>query len=128
MTYEIENKTVTIPDSELDVLQNNLGISQEDAIQLWLEDHNLEMSDEYAESLNKAKGYKVDHGTSGTKHKEHKKVTRKASDEKQEVFQTIKEALAEYDMTVEKENKLIIVRHGGKTFKVDLIEQRPKKN
>lgn len=60
-----------------------------------------------------------------------KPKTVKVSDEKASLFSTIFTNLSENygeSATIEKENKLIIVKLGGKTFKIDLIEQRPPKN
>ena len=55
------------------------------------------------------------------------------SDEKKELFSTILANLnraigvERENITVLKENKLISVKIGSKTFKIDVIEERPKK-
>lgn len=93
------------------------------------EEITMEEVDEITE---KTKGMKIDHGAkadSGTEKKKKVKVV-KVSDEKQTLFSTIWECLAEnYGENAEivKENKLITVNIGGKHFKIDLIEQRPPK-
>lgn len=62
-----------------------------------------------------------------------KKRTVKISDEKKELFESILENLTRCvpiereNITVLKENKLISVKIGSKTFKIDVIEERPKK-
>lgn len=58
-----------------------------------------------------------------------KKVhTVKVSDEKKQIFQIISQILNENyeNVTVLTENKLIQVKFGGKTFKIDVVEQRNK--
>ena len=81
----------------------------------------------------KAKKVKIDHGASAidkTQKKEKKPREIKVSDEKQTLFGEIVEKLAETGRNYEilKENKLICVKIGEKTFKIDLIETRqPKK-
>jgi hypothetical protein len=66
--------------------------------------------------------------TSGTA----KKRTVKISDEKKELFESILENLTRCvpiereNITVLKENKLIQVRIGDKTFKIDVVECRNK--
>ena len=63
--------------------------------------------------------------------KEQKPRVVKVSDDKKQLFSEILTNLTEIygeNAKVEKENKLIIVKIGEKTFKIDLIEQRkPKK-
>lgn len=63
-----------------------------------------------------------------------KKKTVKISDEKKSIFETIlqnldrNEYISKENITVIKENKLILVDLGDKKFKIDLIQQRnPKK-
>ena len=68
-----------------------------------------------------------------TEKKTQKERTVKVSDRKKHLFSNIKSFLDGYcsinggKLTVEKENKLILVEIDGKIFKIDLIEQRPKK-
>ena len=78
------------------------------------------------------KKIKVDVGARAEKpKKESKPRTVVTSDEKKQLFADIFGNLAEIygeNAKIEKENKLIIVKIGEKTFKIDLIEQRkPKK-
>lgn len=78
----------------------------------------------------KAKANKIDHGASAEKKKDSKPRTVKISDEKQMLFGIILGGLnATFGENVQvlKENKLISVQIDGKTFKVDIIEQRNKK-
>ena len=88
--------------------------------------------EEVEEMEQKAKSVKIDHQASAvdkTEKKERKPVVRVASDEKQEIFSNLHKFLTENYENVEivKENKLILVKIAQKTFKIDLIEQRPPK-
>lgn len=58
-----------------------------------------------------------------------KPKTVKVSQEKQELFNILHEGLFNFYENVEilKQNKLISVQINGKTFKIDVIEQRPPK-
>ena len=58
-----------------------------------------------------------------------KPKTVKVSQEKQELFDILHEGLFNFYENVEilKQNKLISVQINGKTFKIDVIEQRPPK-
>ena len=132
MKYQLGNKTINIPDAEIQKFMKSLDLSKEDAIQMWLEDNDYEINEEQAELDAKAKKVKIDHGASAVDktQKEKKPRPKVASDEKKELFDEIFSNLSDVygqNARIEKENKLIIVQIGEKTFKVDLIEQRPKK-
>ena len=135
MKYQLKSgKTVNIPDNEIQNFMKSLDLTKEEAIQMWLEDNDYEVNEEQAELDAKAKKVKIDHGASAvdkTEKKEKKPRPKVASDEKKELFDEIFSNLAEVygeNAQIEKENKLIIVKIGEKTFKIDLIEQRkPKK-
>lgn len=134
MKYTLPNgKNVNIPDKEIEKNMKLLEISKEEAIEMWLEDEGYLDNEEQNDLDEKAKKVKIDHGASAvdkTEKKEKKPREIKVSDEKQALFGEIVEKLAENGRNYEilKENKLICVKIGEKTFKIDLIEQRqPKK-
>ena len=132
MKYQLGNKTINIPDTEIQKFMKSLDLTKEEAIQMWLEDNGYEENEEQAELDAKAKKVKIDHGASAVDktQKEKKPRPKVVSDEKKELFDEIFSNLADVygeNAKIEKENKLIIVKIGEKTFKVDLIEQRAKK-
>lgn len=134
MRYTLPNgKNVNIPDKEIEKNMKLLEISREEAIEMWLEDEGYLDNEEQNELDEKAKKVKIDHGASAvdkSEKKEKKPREIKVSDEKQTLFSEIVEKLAENGRNYEilKENKLICVKIGEKTFKIDLIETRqPKK-
>ena len=134
MRYTLtDGKTISIPDAEIEA-NMKLGISKEEAVEMWLEDNEYEVNEEQTALEEKAKGVKIDHGAGTTERKKPSKPrTVHTSDEKKELFDTILKNLDRADgvnrenITVLKENKLIQVKIGSKTFKIDLIEQRPPK-
>lgn len=134
MKYTLPNgKTVNVPDSEIKNYMSKYELSENEAIQLYLEDEDLLENAELEELDSKAKKVKINHGASAvdkTEKKEKKPRTVKISDEKQQLFDNIYHFLVEtYGGSVDilKENKLLTLKIGEKTFKVDLIEQRPPK-
>ena len=134
MKYTLENgKVINIPDSEIKAHMKNLDLTEDEAIQLYLEDEGYLDNEELEELDSKAKKVKIQHGASATEKtekKEKKPRTVKTSDEKQGLFYNIYHFLLDtYGGSVEivKENKLLTLKIGEKTFKVDLIEQRPPK-
>lgn len=132
MVYNFNGKNLTIPDNELSALMK-LDLTKEEAIQTWLEDNEYLDNEEQIELDTKAKKVKIDHGASAidkTEKKPRTPRTVKVSDEKVALFEILVGNLMENyeNVDVLKENKLIQVEIGGKIFKIDLIEQRPKKS
>ena len=134
MKYTLENgKVVNIPDKDIEKFMKSLDLTREEAIEMWLEDNDYEVNEEQVALDEKAKKVKINHGASAvdksTKEKKERKVI--VSDEKQALFSEILSNLQDVygeNVQIVKENKLLTVKIGVKTFKIDLIEQRPPKN
>lgn len=134
MRYDFNGKMLNIPDAELERSMRVLKISKEEAIEMWLDDEGYLENEEQLELEQKAKENRItatihDAGDKA-KRKQSKPKTVKVSDEKQELFSILASALEEVDgkMEILKPNKLIQMEINGKIFKIDLIEQRAKKN
>lgn len=138
MRYEFNGKMVNIPDQEIEKAMKNLNLSKDEAIEMWLEDEGYIDNPEQLELCQKAKDNKITatiHQASGNKPKKQlKPKTVKVSSEKQDLFTLLEVTLDDYckemggKRTILNPNKLIQVELNGKTFKIDLIEQRkPKK-
>ena len=139
MIKNVNGKTVNIPDEEIKSYMKSLDISEEEAIEMWLDDEGYTENDEQLQLDKKAKesGIMGDiHGASATD-KTDKKPSKpkvvKVSEEKHDLFTLLYDTLKDYEVdfggkaTILKENKLIQFEINGKTFKIDLIEQRNKK-
>ena len=134
MRYTLNNgKTITIPDKEIEKMIDKLELSENEAIETWLSDNGYEINEEQEILDEKAKKVRaIPYASSeNARKKSEKPRTVKVSDEKQLLFSEISAFLTEkYGEKVEivKENKLIKIKMSeNKTFKVDLIEERPKK-
>lgn len=133
MVYKLDNgKTANIPDNEIEKTMKLLELTKEEAIQLWLEDNEYLENEEQAELDARAKKVKINHGAGAAERKKSDKPrTVKISDEKKALFSTVFDNLQTVfgeNIQILKENKLISVKIGEKTFKIDIIEQRtPKK-
>lgn len=130
MKYNFNGKVLNIPDEELEKMCKNLDLTQEEAIQVWLEDNEYEINEEQEELHQVAKKVKINHDARAVvPQKDKRERTVKISDEKQGFFTQLKDFLTENyeNVTVLKENKLFEVKIGDKTFKLDLIQQRDKK-
>jgi len=131
MKYTLSNgKSVNIPDKEIDKIAEGLQVSKLEAMQIWLEDNEYEINEEQEKLDNSASKVKVSKDVAKKRTKSDKPRVAKVSDEKKALFDLIYQTIqAEYGENVEivKENKLIKVKTGEKTLKIDLIEERPPK-
>ena len=134
MRYEINGKWVNIPDQEIEKSMKILELTKEEAIEMWLEDEGYldnEEQDELTQKVKESGIMSTIHGAKAEndKKKPQKPRTVKISDEKQELFANILENLKENYENVEivTQNKLITVKIGEKSFKIDVIEQRKPK-
>jgi hypothetical protein len=121
---------VNIPDKEIDKIAEGLQVSKLEAMQIWLEDNEYEINEEQEKLDNSASKVKVSKDVAKKRTKSDKPRVAKVSDEKKALFDLIYQTIqAEYGENVEivKENKLIKVKTGEKTLKIDLIEERPPK-
>lgn len=114
--------------SEVDKLAEQLKISKEEALDIWLTDRGLSVNKEQEELDKKAKngGFRAESGTKTSK-KPRKKVEIKVSDEKKALFNEISGFLKRVygiNTKIVTKNKLISVQIGDKTFKIDVIQQR----
>ena len=130
--YILENgKSIRIPRMTLDNLMAKLGLNEEDAIQVYLEDEGYEINEEQEELTKKAKENRITatiHKAEG-KTREKRKVERRANPDKEELIAGLAQYLATVaaDVKVTNIGKLIEFNYNGKAMKIDLIETRVKK-
>lgn len=136
MVYEYKGKRITINDNELEKNMRLLGLSKEEAIQMWLEDEGYEDNEEQVALTKKAKDNKITatiHGASGnkkTEKKTQKERVKKENPTKKGLISDLSEFLEDIgakDVQIVNETKLITFKFDEKLFKLDLIETRVKK-
>lgn len=136
MEYTLPNKkTIVIDDSIIRKSMKALSLTQDEAIQMYLEDEGYLENDEQIALDASAKKVKIQHGAYENKprQKPTKPRVTKVSNEKKLIFDSILqnldrcELIERENITILKENKLIEITIGDKKFKIDLIEQRPPK-
>ena len=137
MNYKLPNgKTIRIPDDELKRNMGILGLTQEEAIKMYLEDEGYEINEEQEALTKKAKENRI----TATIHqartepkfvpKTQKERVTKADPTKEGVIKAIAEMLPTLSATevkIENIGKLITFKLGNDKFKLDLIRQRPPK-
>lgn len=130
MNYNFNGKNINIPDNEIQNNMKLLGISKEEAIQMWLEDNDYLENEVVVELTKKAKENKaVDHGAKADKERKPVKRERKPDLEKENLIEILAKCLSDAGYTAEITNKskLIAFKVGDNCYKLDLIKQRPPK-
>lgn len=134
MIVKVKNKEVKVPDEEIKNLMDKLELTEQEAIQTWLEDEGYEVNEEVERLTAKAKA----NGTARINARanvENKKTTRerKANPVKEEIIQILANALKNNQdlpinaIKIENIGKIITFKVENREFKLDLIEKRQKK-
>jgi hypothetical protein len=131
MVYNLNGKNIHIPDTEITKSMITLGLTKEEAIQLWLEDNDYQTNEEVEALTEKAKENKISHGAKALKSKAtpSKPRERKPDLEKEDLIQKLANFLISQGLTVDITNKSKIIEFtmGENHYKLDLIKQRPPK-
>ncbi len=130
MTYKLNGKNIRIPDAEIDKNSRLLGITREEAIQMYLEDEGY-LENEYVEELTKkAKEAKISHEAKSEKPRKQTPRERKPDEEKENLIQILAKALENGGISAQITNKSKIIEFnvGENHYKLDLIRNRPPKN
>ena len=132
MEIKVNNKMVKIPQKEIDNLMKTLELTEQEAIETWLDDNDYTTNKQVEELTKKAKA----NGTTkiGARvNVENKKVERerKANPTKALIIDQLWQKLAEIEhisnLKVENKEKLITFSLNGNDYKLDLVQKRAKK-
>ena len=132
MEIKVNNKVVKIPQKEIDNLMKTLELTEQEAIETWLDDNDYTTNEQVEELTKKAK-------TNGTTkigarvNVENKKVERerKENPTKALIIDQLWQKLAEIEhisnLKVENKEKLITFSLNGNDYMLDLVQKRAKK-
>ena len=132
MEIKVNNKVVKIPQKEIDNLMKTLELTEQEAIETWLDDNDYTTNKQVEELTKKAKA----NGTTkiGARvNVENKKVERerKANPTKALIIVQLWQMLAEIEhisnLKIENKEKLITFSLNGNDYKLDLVQKRAKK-
>lgn len=129
MTYNLNGKTISIPESEITKNMENYELTREEAIQLWLEDEGY-LENEVVEQLTaQAKVNKISHEAKADKPRKASTRERKPDEEKENLIETLANCLktAGFEVEITNKSKIIEFNVGENHYKLDLIKQRPAK-
>lgn len=133
MEIKVDNKVVKIPQKEIDNLMKTLELTEQEAIQTWLDDNDYTTNEVVEELTKKAKDNKTTLINKARAKAENQKTTRerKENPTKALIIAEIFNKLAEIDgisqLKVENKEKLITFNLNGNEYKLDLVQKRAKK-
>ena len=133
MTITVNGKVIRIKEQEVEKIAAGLGITNQEAIQVWLEDNGYLENAEQVQLDTKAKSNRITATIHQAKRINTKKTQRervlKDDPTKENIISCIKALLEEKGcekVEILNKTKLISFTLGGDTFKLDLIRQRNK--
>lgn len=131
MKYTFEKKTYNVPDEEIDTLIEKYDLSISEACELWLSDNDKIQNEVVEEMTKKATKNAVTqtiHGAKGEK-KERKPREKKENPLKKQIISAILEGIKGIEGKIEVENdeKYINLWVEGRSFTINLVEHREKK-
>lgn len=131
MRYNYNGKNYNIPDEEIDKLVDKWEISINEACELWLSDNDKiknEVVEEMTKKATKNAITQTIHGAKGEK-KERKPREKKENPLKKQIISAILEGIKEIEGKIEVENdeKYINLWVEGRSFTINLVEHREKK-
>ena len=133
MTITVNGKVIRIKEQEVEKIAAGLGITNQEAIQVWLEDNGYLENAEQVQLDTKAKSNRITATIHQAKAINTKKTQRervlKDDPAKENIIKCIKALLEEKGcekVEILNKTKLISFTLGGDTFKLDLIRQRNK--
>lgn len=129
MNYKLNNKTIRIPDAEIEKNMKILDISKEEAVQMWLEDNDYLENAVVEELTEKAKKNKIKHEAKSDKPRKTTTKERKPDEEKEKLIEIFANCLknAGFEAEIVNKSKIIEFNVGETHYKLDLIKQRAKK-
>lgn len=137
MKYTFDGKTINIPDKEITNSMKMLGLTKDEAIQLYLDDNGYTENDEQVLLDNSAKEVKINHEARVTKERKQTKPRSYVnSDEKNLVVEQINTLLNKIaldtggSVDVLTKGKLFQIKfpNSDRPIKVDIIQARPPKS
>lgn len=130
-----DGRVVNIPNKELSALCQALRCSRQDAVDVWLCDHDYIVNPEEQALTEKAKENRITatihKAKAEVKPKTQRERVKKEDPTKEGIIKAIAEMLPSLnaeEVTVVNTGKLITFKIGADTYKLDLIRQRPPKD
>ena len=129
MKYTYEGKTYNIPDAEIQKSMKMLDLTQDEAIEMWLDDHDITENEEQEELQAVASQVRIDHEAKADKPpRQSKPRTVVNLDEKKQLAADIEDFLKNSGLPFKTliAEKKFIVAIGKEGFTIDLVHVTKK--
>lgn len=130
----VNGKEIKIPEKEIEVLVKTLKVTEEEAVQIWLEDEGYEINEEQEALCKKAKENRITatvHQAKADGEKKKREYVRKENPIKERLIVVLAAALRNEEgvdgVEITNVGKLIEFKCDGNYYKLDLIQKRVKK-
>lgn len=133
MYYNFNGKTIKISDKEIENSMKSLGISKEEAIQMWLEDEGYEENAEQIALEKKAKESRITatihEAKATTKKKTQKERVQKDDPAKENIVNQCADTLKTFcdNVIITNKTKMISFELDGDKYELNLVRKRPPK-
>lgn len=132
MKYKLENgKEINIPDADIKNYMKTLDLTEEEAIEMYLDDEGYTENDEVEELTKKAKENKTTliHAQVDKRERKLRETAPKEDKVKEDIINQVSELLSSIADRVDITNKTKMIEFDldGDHYKFDLIRQRKKK-
>ena len=121
MKYELNKKMINIPDADIKTFMDKYSLSQDEAIQLWLEDNDYLENEVVNELMEKTKGQR--HYEKSAKERKASTKERKVDEEKKALLEKLMEGFEVDSVKNEAEFSFHI---GENNYTVKLVKHRKK--
>jgi hypothetical protein len=126
MRYELNKKIINIPDKDIETFIAKYNLSQDEAIQLWLEDNDYLENEVVTELVEKTKGQR--HYEKSDKSRKASTRERKVDEEKKALLNLMIDAInSQYWVENVKNEAEFSFCVGENNYTVKLVKHRPKK-
>ena len=132
MKYKLENgKEINIPDADIKNYMKTLDLTEEEAIEMYLDDEGYTENDEVEELTKKAKENKTTliHAQTDKRERKPREAAQKEDKVKEDIINQVAELLGSIadKVCITNKTKLIEFQLNGEDYKFDLIRRRKPK-
>lgn len=132
MKYNFNGKELNIPDKEIEVLMKTLDLTEDEAIETWLDDNDYTENEEVEKLTKKAKDNRIMatiHEAKSEKERKKREPVQKEDAVKESIINQVSELLGSIAdrVVVTNKTKMIEFDLNGDHYKFDLIRQRKPK-
>lgn len=128
MVYDFNGKSIRIPDTYIQSAIDNLSLTKEEAIQMYLDDEGYTVNDEQQELIEKAKkAGRINGNAKADRERKPVKRERKPNDEKRAIIEKVQQAFSDIGAVIANPEREVTFTIDGNAYSITLIAHRKPK-